>query len=150
MKKIKLFDPFITKQEESAILRVLKSHFWASGAGIENVKKFENSFRKYANCNQCIAVNSGTAALHLALSLFDLKGKEVILPSMTFVATAHAVVLNGGKPVFSEIEEETLCLDPEKIHEKINSKTKVILPVHFGGMPCNLESFQKICRISLS
>lgn len=146
MKKIKLFDPYIGKEEEEAVTQVLKSHFWASGAGIENVKKFEDSFKKYINCKQCLAVNSGTAALHLALSLFDLKGKEVILPSMTFVSTAHAVILNGGRPVFSEVDEETLCLDPLKISEKINSKTQVILPVHFGGMPCELESIQKTCK----
>jgi len=146
MKTIKLFDPFITKEEEKAVLQVLKSHFWASGAGIENVKKFEDNFKKYINCDQCIAVNSGTAALHLALSLFDLKGKEVILPSMSFVSTAHAVIMNGGKPIFSEIDEETLCLDSQKIEEKVNQKTRVILPVHFGGMPCDLKSIQKICK----
>lgn len=146
MKTIKLFDPFITKEEEKAVLRVLKSHFWASGAGIKNVKKFEDNFKKYINCDQCVAVNSGTAALHLALSLFDLKGKEVILPSMTFVSTAHAVIMNGGKPIFSEIDEETLCLDSQKIEENINQKTRVILPVHFGGMPCDLRSIQKICK----
>ncbi len=146
MEKIKLFDPFIAKEEEQAVLRVLKSHFWASGSGIENVKKFEDSFKKYINCDECVAVNSGTAALHLALSLFDLKGKEVILPSMTFVSTAHAVIMNGGKPVFSEIDEETLCLDTEKINDKINPKTQVILPVHFGGMSCDLKTIQKICK----
>ncbi|MGY5151471.1 MAG: DegT/DnrJ/EryC1/StrS family aminotransferase [Candidatus Nitrosopumilus sp. bin_6a] len=146
MKTIKLFDPFITKEEEKTVLRVLKSHFWASGAGIENVKKFEDSFKKYINCDQCIAVNSGTAALHLALSLFDLKGKEVILPSMTFVSTAHAVIMNGGKPIFTEIDDETLCLDSQKIEEGINKKTQVVLPVHFGGMPCDLKSIQKICK----
>jgi len=146
MKAIKLFDPFITKEEEKATLQVLQSHFWASGAGIENVKKFEDSFKKYINCDQCIAVNSGTAALHLALSLFDLKGKEVILPSMTFVSTAHAVIMNGGKPVFADIDNKTLCLDSEKIEEKITKKTQVILPVHFGGMPCELKSIQKICK----
>jgi perosamine synthetase len=146
--KIKLFDPHIGKEEEKAVLQVLKSHFWASGAGIEHVEKFENSFKKYINCDECIAVNSGTAALHLALSLFDLKGKEVVLPSMTFVATAHAVMMNGGKPVFSEVDENTLCLDSQKIDEQITQKTRIILPVHFGGMPCDLENLQKICKIN--
>jgi perosamine synthetase len=145
MKTIKLFDPFITKDEEKTTLQVLNSHFWASGAGIEKVKKFEDSFKKYINCDQCIAVNSGTAALHLALSLFDLKGKEVILPSMTFVSTAHAVIMNGGKPIFTEIDDETLCLDSQKIEKNINKKTQVVLPVHFGGMSCDLQSIQKIC-----
>lgn len=146
MKKIKLFDPFIAKEEEEEVIQVLKSHFWASGAGIKKVKKFENSFKKYINCDECISVNSGTAALHLALSLFDLKGKEVILPSLTFVSTAHAVLMNGGKPIFAEIDQNTLCLDSQKISEKINQKTRVILPVHFGGMPCNLKTIQKICK----
>ncbi len=145
MNKIKLFDPFIDKEEE-AVLRVLKSHFWASGLGIKNVKKFENSFKKYIKCDECIAVNSGSAALHLALSLFDLKGKEVILPSLTFVSTAHAVIQNGGKPVFSEIDENTLCLDPKKINEKINEKTQVILPVHYAGMSSDLTAIEKICK----
>jgi len=146
MNKIKLFDPFIDKQEEAAVLRVLKSHFWASGSGIGNVKKFENSFKKYIKCDECVAVNSGSAALHLALSLFDLKGKEVILPSLTFVSTAHAVIQNGGKPIFVEVDENTLCIDPEKIKEKINEKTQVILPVHYAGMSSNLTEIGKICK----
>ena len=146
MNKIKLFDPFIDKQEEAAVLRVLKSHFWASGSGIGNVKKFENSFKKYIKCDECVAVNSGSAALHLALSLFDLKGKEVILPSLTFVSTAHAVIQNGGKPIFVEVDENTLCIDPEKIKEKINEKTQVILPVHYAGMSSNLTEIEKICK----
>jgi perosamine synthetase len=146
MKEIKLFDPHITKEEENAVLTTLRSHFWASGAGIKNVRKFEDSFKKYINCDQCIAVNSGSAALHLALSLFDLKGKEVILPSMTFVSTAHAVIMNGGKPIFADIDEQTLCLDSQKVEERINKKTQVILPVHFGGMPCDLKSILKICK----
>ena len=146
MKKIKLFDPFIDKEEETAILRVLKSHFWASGSGIGNVQKFENSFKKYINCDQCVAVNSGSAALHLALSLFDLKGKEVILPSLTFISTAHAVIQNGGKPIFAEVDEKTLCIDPEKINEKINEKTKIILPVHYAGMSSDLTAIEKISK----
>ena len=146
MKQIKLFDPFIDKKEENAILQVLKSHFWASGAGIKNVEKFEASFKNYIGCDECIAVNSGHAALHLALSLCDLKGKEVILPSLTFVSTAHAVVMNGGKPIFSEIDPDTLCLDSDKIENNINKKTQVILPVHYGGMSCNLKEIKKICK----
>jgi len=72
-KKIKLFNPLIGHQEELAIKKTLKSHFWASGAGTGNVLKFENEFNNYIGSNNCVALNSGTAALHLALSLIDIK-----------------------------------------------------------------------------
>ena len=93
-KKIKLFDPVIDSLEEEKILEVLRSGNWASGAGKGNVKKFEENFQKYTNSDDCIAVNSGTAALNLALSLLDIKNKHIILPSMSFVSTANAVVMN--------------------------------------------------------
>ena len=75
-KKIKLFDPFIDKSEEKSIIKVLQSKFWASGGGINNVHKFENEFLKYVDSKSCVAVNSGTAALNLALSMYDIKNKE--------------------------------------------------------------------------
>ncbi len=143
-KKIKLFDPFVNNKEEEAIKKVLHNHFWASGTGEGNVLKFEELFKKYTNSKECIAVNSGTAALHLALSLYDIKNKEVILPSLSFVSTAHAIVYNGGIPVFVDVEPDTLCVDPEKIKNAITKKTKVILPVHFAGMPCNMYELNKI------
>ena len=144
--KIKLFDPVFGKNEEQAIIRVLKSRFWASGSGSGNVKIFENDFKKFVNTKKCVAVNNGTSALHLALSLMDIKGKEVVLPSLSFVSTAHAVIYNGGIPVFADIDPETLCIDPASIEEKISNKTKVILPVHFAGLPCNLDKIQKLCK----
>ncbi len=144
-KKIKLFDPIIDKSEETSIIKILRSKFWASGSGIGNVALFENNFKNYVNSNDCIAVNSGTSALNLALSLIDLKNKEVIVPSLTFVSTIHAIKLNGGKPIFVDIDEKNLCIDPEQIIKSITDKTKVILPVHFGGMPCDLTKLRKIC-----
>jgi len=83
--------------------------------------------------------------LHLALSLEDIKNKTVILPSLSFVSTAHAVLYNGGKPHFVDIDEKTLCLDPQEVKSNIKKDTKVILPVHFGGMPAELNSLKKIC-----
>ena len=147
MKKIiKLFDPVIDTSEKNAILSVLNSKFWASGSGTGNVKKFENQFKKYIHSKTCVAVNSGTSALNLALSLFNIKNKEVILPSMSFVSTAHSIVENGGKPVFVDIEPDTLCIDPKKIKEVVTKKTTAILPVHFGGMPCNIDEIHKIAK----
>jgi len=147
MKKIiKLFDPVIDSSEKNAILKVLNSKFWASGSGTGNVEKFENKFKKYVQSKTCVAVNSGTAALNLAVSLFDIKNKEVILPSMSFVSTAHSIVENGGKPVFVDIEPDTLCIDPKKIKDAVSKKTTAIIPVHFGGMPYNIDKIHKIAK----
>lgn len=143
-KKIKLFDPVIDLSERKALLKTLDSKFWASGSGSGNVQKFENKFKNYLKSKSCVAVNSGTAALNLALSLFDIKNKEVILPSMSFVSTAHCVVENGGKPIFVDIEPDTLCIDPKKIKQAVSKNTAAIIPVHFGGMSCNLDEINKI------
>ncbi len=146
MSKIKLFDPYIDKSEERAIKRVLHSHFWASGSGSGNVNKFEKAFSKYTNSKNCIALNSGTAALNLALSMYDIKDKEVILPSLSFVSTANAVIENGGIPKFVDVEEATLCMDYKKISNAISEKTRIILPVHFAGFPSNLDEILKLCK----
>jgi perosamine synthetase len=145
-KNIKLFDPFIGKKEETAIMNTLKSHFWASGTGTGHVSKFESEFKKYVGSDECVAVNNGTSALHLALSLVEIKNKEVILPSLSFVSTAHAVIYNGGKPVFVDIDPNTLCLDVDLVKKAITNKTKVILPVHFAGNPCNLDEISNLCK----
>ena len=144
--KIKLFDPYVDSSEKNAIIRTLDSHFWASGSGSGNVKKFESLFQNYVKSKSCIAVNSGTSALNLALSLIDIKNKEVILPSLSFVSTAHAILVNGGKPIFVDVDQKTLCINPDEIKKHITSKTKLILPVHFAGMPCNLSEIQTICN----
>ena len=147
MKKIiKLFDPIFGKEEETALIKTLRSHFWASGSGTGRVKEFEEKFRNYIKAKACVAVNSGTSALHLALSLIDLKRSEVILPSLSFVSTAHAVIYNGGIPVFVDVDPKTLCIDPTLIEDVISDKTKIVLPVHFAGLACDLTNIQKICR----
>ena len=112
MKGIKLFDPVIDEHEVKKVVKTLKSGFWASGAGSGQVHEFETKFKTFINSKSCVAVNSGTAALHLAASLCNIKGKEVILPSLSFVSTAHAIMYNGGTPVFVDVEPDTLCIDP--------------------------------------
>ena len=90
MKNIKLFDPVIDECEIKKIVKTLKSGFWASGAGGGQVHEFETKFKKFINSKSCVSVNSGTAALHLAASLCNIKGKEVILPSLSFeIGRAH-------------------------------------------------------------
>jgi len=145
-KTIKLFDVTIDNKERKSILSVLKSNFWASGAGTANVLTFENKFKKYVKSNSCVAVNSGTAALNLALSLFEIKNKEVILPSLSFISSAHCIKENGGIPIFVDVIKNSLCVDPEKIKKAISKNTVAILPVHFGGMPCNLNEIHKIAK----
>jgi len=127
---IHLFEPNITVEPEIAS-GIIKSGFWASGSSMM-VKTFEDKLAEYLGCKNVVAVNSGTAALHLALSLLDIKGKEVILPALSFVSTANAILYNGGIPVFADVEEDTLCLDPDKLPLSID--TECIIPVHFGGM----------------
>jgi perosamine synthetase len=145
-KKIKLFEPSFNNLELNEVIKIIKSGFWASGAGIKNVKKFELEFKKYVGSKTCIAVNSGTAALNLALSLLDIKNKEVIVPSLTFVSTVHAILKNGGIPIFADIEPESLCIDPNSIKKNISKKTKAILPVHFGGISCNMTDISRISK----
>ena len=143
---IKLFDPAINSKEKKAIVKVLEGKFWASGSGSGLVSKFENEFKKYIKSDACIGVNSGTAALNLALSLFDVKNKEVILPSMSFVSTAHCIIENKGTPVFVDIKPDTLCIDPKKIESAITKKTAAIIPVHFGGMSCDMNEILRISK----
>ena len=145
-RKIKLFEPSVGKDEEYAIKHVLKSGVWASGAGGGKVIEFEKKFKKYVNSKNCIAVNSGTAALNLGLSIYNIKNKEVILPSLTFVSTANAVIMNGGKPIFVDVDPYTLNIDTEKIENSVSEKTRVILPVHFGGLSCNLDKIRSISK----
>ena len=126
-KQIKLFDPSIDSSEKKALAMVLQSKFWASGSGTGHVKQFEDKFQNYVKAQSCVAVNSGTAALNLAFSLFDIKNKEVILPSLSFVSTAHCIVENGGIPVFVDIQPDTLCINPEDVEindPPISAKSK--------------------------
>jgi perosamine synthetase len=146
LKRIKLFDPYVNIQEEKGIIKVLKSHNWASGNGGKYVEQFENDFKKFLGSNDCIAVNSGTAALNLSLTLNDYKNKEIILPSLTFTATANAVILNNAKPIFVDVDPKTLCIDIEQIKKSITKDTKAIIPVHFAGLACNLSEIMDLCK----
>jgi len=144
--KIKLFDVFIDHEESTSLQQVLKSRFWASGAGIGKVLEFENKFNKYLGSDSCIAVNSGTAALHLALSLIDVKNQDILIPSFSFISTAHAVIYNGARPIFVDIDPETLCMDPQAIKKSITEKAKVILPIHYAGRACNIDEIIGLCE----
>ena len=111
------------------------------------VKEFEEKFAKYLGVKHCIAVNSGTSALYLALMALGVKkGDEVILPVNTFIATAEAVSLLGAKPVFVDVDEKTYNIDVEKVKEAITDKTKIIIPVHLYGQCCDMDEINEIAE----
>lgn len=112
-----------------------------------NVEKFEREFAEYTKVKHAIATNSGTSALEIALRYFDVKNSEVIVPTNSFVASANAVVLSGGKPIFSDIKSETLCIDPADIVRKITPNTKGVMVVHLAGLiPPEIFEIREICE----
>jgi perosamine synthetase len=115
---------------------------WAVGS---NVTQFENELAAYIGMKYCLTFNSGTSALHAALIAHGISSEdEVIVPSFTFISTANAPKFVGAKPVFADIEETTLGISPESVIENITSKTKAIIPVHYGGCPCQIRVLREI------
>lgn len=115
---------------------------WAAGPLIS---EFEHKIAEYIGSRYCLTFNSGTSALHAALLAHGIKpNDEVIVPSFTFIATANAPQFVGAKPVFADIERETLGLSPDSVQEKISKKTRAILPVHYGGCPCKIKELREI------
>ena len=138
------YRPFIGEQEKKAVEKVLTSGWLISG-GVTG--KFEDEFRKYIGCKFALAVNSCTSGLHLSLAAGGIKAKdEVLTAPFTFAATANVIVHRGAKPIFADIDKETLKISPESIAKKISSKTKAILPVHIGGLPCRIDEILAIAR----
>ena len=143
---IPVFKPSITEEEIQAVTEVLKSGWLGLGP---KTSAFEEKFAEYVGTDFAVGLNSGTAALHLALNVLGItKGDEVLVPTITFVSTAHAVVYNGAKPVFADVREDTLCIDIDDVKKKITKRTKAIIPVHYGGHPCQMSELSKIAEES--
>lgn len=144
-KMINLASPDIGRKERNAVDKVLRSGSLAQGP---QVLAFENEFSKKIVSNfRCIAVNSGTSALHIMLLAYKIgKGDEVIVPSFSFAATANAVALTGAKPVFVDIDPKTFCIDPQAVDAAVTSKTRAIMVVHLYGMPANMEQIISIAN----
>ena len=144
MKIIPLAKPQIGRSERRAVLRVLKSGNLAQG---RLVSTFEENFSRFVGNRECVAVNSGTSALHLALlSLGIGPGDEVIVPSFTFAATANSVSLAGATPVFVDVDARTFNIDPIAIEAAVNNRTKAIQVVHLYGLPANMSAILKIAE----
>lgn len=144
---IKLFDPHVSLDEVEAAKEVLLSHNWASGTGGGKVKEFEEELGDYIHALDIVAVNSGTAALDLALRIAGVEGKNVLVPSLTFVSTAHAAKYNNANPVFVDVDVQTLCMDSADLERKMKiGDIGAIVPVHFGGMTCNMKEIAEIAE----
>ena len=141
---IPITKPYFTKNEVEAVKKVIESGWVVQGP---KVKEFEEKFAKFVGAKYAIAVNSCTAALHLSLSASGIgPNDEVIVPAFTFIATANVVEYLGAKPVFVDIDPKTFNINPLKIEEKINKKTKAIIPVHLFGLSADMEPILKIAR----
>lgn len=135
---------YITKEDINAVCSVLAKGWLTMGP---KTVEFEKSFGGYIGARYAIAVNSCTAALHLALEAAGLKeGDEVIIPAITFPATSEVVCYFKARPVFADVEKETHNICVNKIEEKINKRTRAIIPVHYGGQPCDMDAVKRIAK----
>ena len=136
--------PVFDQTEEKALLETLHSGQWYRGSG-KAVSRFEDAYEKLTGAKHCLATASGTAALSTVLGALDVgPGDEVLLPPYTFVATYNVVVLNYALPVFVDTDIESFQMDAEKVEPAITNQTKVILPVHIGGSPVNLDRILEV------
>lgn len=136
--KIPVAKPALGEEELNNVIKAVKSG-WVSSKG-EFIEKFEKDFAKYIGVKYGVATSNGTTALHLALAALNIRrGDEVIVPDLTFIATANVVKHCGAKPVLVDVNSNYWCIDPKKIEEKITPKTRAIIPVHLYGHPCDME-----------
>lgn len=143
-KSVPVARPSFGTAEEEAVTAVLRTGWVSQGP---RVAEFERRFAEYVGAREAIAVSSCTTALHLALVAAGVGvGDEVLCPSLSFIATANAIVYAGGKPVFVDIDPLTFNIDPKRIEEAITLKTKVILVVHQIGLPCALREIAEIAE----
>ena len=135
---------WLEEEEHLEVEDTLNSGWLTTGP---KTKKFEEAFSNYIGCKHAIALNSCTAGLNLALEMQGFpEGDEVITTPMTFPATANVVLLQKMIPVLVDIEPGTLLIDPQKIEEKITSRTRAIIPVHFAGHPCDMDTINAIAE----
>jgi dTDP-4-amino-4,6-dideoxygalactose transaminase len=136
--------PMIGEDEIRSVVETLRSGWLTTGS---KVKRFEEDFARYVGAKHAVAVNSGTAALHLALDAVGIKeGDEVIIPTMTFTATAEVVLYFKAKPVLVDCQRDTFNLDPTQIEAAITPKTRAIIPVHMAGQPCDMDEILSIAK----
>lgn len=145
MSELYLDSPNLGELEKEYILKALDTNFVSTVGPF--VPEFEEKFARYLRVTSCVAVQSGTAAIHVALYELGIKeGDEVIVPAITFVATVNPIVYCGATPVFVDIDKDTWNIDPKEIEKAITSKTKAIIPVHLYGNPCDMDEIMRIAE----
>ncbi len=142
--KIPLYKTYSDDEDIKLITKILKrGTHWAIGPEIE---EFEKAIANYVGVDYCLALNSGTSALHALFLAYNIKnGDEVIVPSFSFISTANSVLFVNAKPIFVDIEESNFGLDPELISNTVSSSTKAIVPMDYGGISCKISEIKKIC-----
>ena len=142
-KKYPISQPTIGQKEAEYVIDAVQSG-WVSSLG-PYIEKFEKAFAKFCHTKYALTTSNGTTGLHLALVAAGIgPGDEVIIPDLSFIATANAVVYTGATPIFVDIEEATLAINSECIEKAISSKTKAIIPVHLYGQPANMQEINKM------
>ena len=139
--------PWMGEEEKREVTSVLEENALTTAArdGGKRVRDFESLMKDYLKIKHVVSVNSGTSALYAALLAAGIKqGDEVLIPSFTFVATANAVVAAGAKPVFVDIKKDDYTMDASDLNTKITKKSKVVIPVHLYGHPCNIDEIGEI------
>jgi len=133
---------WIDDEDINEVVKVLRSDWITTGP---KIKEFEDALCSYIGCRYCVAVNSGTSALDIAVQSLELpEGSEVITTPFTFVATSNSIIYNGLKPVFADICSDTYNIDPEDIRRKITMHTKAIIYVDYAGQPCDIKAIREI------
>ncbi len=139
---IPIAKPLISDEEKEEVMKVLGTGILAQGP---KVKEFERAFADYIGVKYGVATSSGTTALHIALLCLNVKqGDEVITTPLTFYSTASTILMCGAKPVFVDVQPDTYNIDPNEVKKAITEKTKVILPVHLYGQPCDMDELLEI------
>ena len=143
--KIPLFKIYWDEEDIRMVKEAIqRGMFWAIGPNIEN---FEQMLSKYTGARYALVFNSGTSALHAVLLTYGIgQEDEIIVPSFTFIATANAPLFVGARPVFADIEEKNYGLDPEDVERKITPETRAIMPIHYGGSPCEISQLKAVAE----
>jgi perosamine synthetase len=132
----------IDDQDVAAVVAALRSDWLTTGPLVE---EFEEAFAREVGAAHAVAVSSGTAALHLAVAALEIgSGDEVIVPAMTFASTANCVVFQGGTPVFSDVDSETLLIDPDQVEKLLTPKTRAVITVDYAGQPSGYDKLREI------
>ncbi len=140
---IPIAKPWIGEDEKREVEKVLDSGMLAYG---DWVKRFEKEFAEYIGVKHALSTTNGTQALILALEAIGVKGKDVIVPSFTFIASATSIIRAGGKPIFVDVDERTFNIDPDDVRRKITPNTKAIMPVHLYGQAANMDEIMEIAE----